>query len=99
VDLVVGLVETLTGWWEGVCSVRAFNRLALYSPTDIAAHPLGAENVIGFTPEQYYAQAVGSSLSIHGREPIRQYLMSGGRPPYRGASLGRLLGDAARRGV
>jgi hypothetical protein len=76
-DTLAGLVDTMTHWWRAVCSVRAFNRLALYSPTDMAAH--ATVGVIGVRPDYsyyYYAEAVAHQLD--GDASIRSYLESGG---------------------
>jgi hypothetical protein len=73
-----GLVDSLFSWWAAVCSVRAFNQLALYNPTDIAAQKFAT--FTGLSPNVYYAYCLYSRLRQFSTQAAVQFLSTQGDP-------------------
>ncbi len=79
------LEQTLYGWWASVCSVRAFNSLAQYSRTAMAAKRFG--RLTRLTPENYYGYCLNMRLSDLAKSEAVAFIDGG----YRSTEMGKLV--------
>ncbi|WP_129803481.1 hypothetical protein [Streptomyces sp. F001] len=75
---VGSLADSLMSWWSAVCAVRAFNRVSVYSPTDIAAQKF--EDFQGLSPNLYYAYSVYGILRGRALDDATAFLTNRGDP-------------------